>query len=71
MLTDLGAGEYTKEYFHDGRYRILCNNSFGHSVPVIDGEGQKEGGGIFCNGRAKRTRQGRNHHFLCRRLWCR
>lgn len=27
LLTDLGAGEYTKEYFHEGRYRILCNNS--------------------------------------------
>lgn len=49
LLTDLGAGEYTKEYFHEGRYRILCNNSFGHSVPVIDGEGQKEGGEYSCS----------------------
>ena len=49
LLTDLGAGEYTKEYFHEGRYRILCNNSFGHSVPIIDGEGQKEGEEYSCS----------------------
>ncbi len=39
FLTDLGAGEYTKEYFGAGRYDILCNRSLGHSVPIInDGE---------------------------------
>ncbi|MCM1048484.1 MAG: hypothetical protein NC433_08670 [Clostridiales bacterium] len=35
-LTDLGAGEYTKDYFHEGRYQILCNRSLGHSVPIIN-----------------------------------
>lgn len=49
LLTDLGAGEYTKEYFREGRYRILCNNSFGHNVPVIDGQGQKEGEAYACS----------------------
>ena len=43
LITDLGAGEYTKEYFSTGRYQILCNSSLGHSVPVISGELQKEG----------------------------
>lgn len=43
LLTDLGAGEYTKEYFHEGRYRILCNRSLGHSVPMIAQKEQKYG----------------------------
>lgn len=49
LLTDLGAGEYTKEYFGEGRYQILCNQSFGHSVPVIDGEGQQPGKEFCCS----------------------
>lgn len=36
LLTDLGVGEYTKDYFHEGRYHILCNRSLGHSVPLIN-----------------------------------
>lgn len=43
LLTDLGAGEYTKNYFGAGRYDILCNSSLGHSVPIIGGKKQKEG----------------------------
>lgn len=43
LLTDLGAGEYTREYFGENRYSILCNSSFGHSVPVIGGMGQCAG----------------------------
>lgn len=39
LLADLGAGEYTKDYFHEGRYGILCNRSLGHNVPLI---GEKE-----------------------------
>jgi hypothetical protein len=42
-LTDLGCGEYTKEYFSSGRYGIFCNNSLGHSVPIISGQGQGVG----------------------------
>ncbi len=36
LLTDLGAGEYTKDYFGAGRYGILCNRSLGHSVPLVN-----------------------------------
>ncbi|NUT34876.1 MAG: hypothetical protein HOV79_17605 [Hamadaea sp.] len=43
VLTDLGAGEYTKEYFSDGRYDSIYTTSLGHSVPVVDGCGQEPG----------------------------
>lgn len=43
ILCDLGSGEYTKDYFGEGRYNILCNGSKGHNVPVIDGLYQKAG----------------------------
>jgi Heparinase II/III-like protein. len=44
ILTDLGAGEYTKNYFDDAfRYEILNNRSLGHSVPLINGYEQGHG----------------------------
>ena len=43
LLEDLGAGEYTKEYFGPGRYNIFCNNSFSHNVPIVAGQGQMPG----------------------------
>ena len=43
VLTDLGAGEYVKDSFSDKRYTIFTNNSFSHSVPIINGNGQKTG----------------------------
>lgn len=43
LLTDLGAGLYTKNYFNDKRYTIFCNRSESHSVPIFDGKGQKAG----------------------------
>ena len=43
VLTDLGAGEYTKGYFGETRYESLCCRSLGHSVPIIDGREQMEG----------------------------
>ncbi len=43
LLTDLGAGEYTKDYFGENRYTILCCRSKGHNVPLIDGKEQKAG----------------------------
>lgn len=49
FLTDLGAGEYTKDYFSEKRYEILCNNSFGHSVPVIGKKGQGTGREYGCS----------------------
>lgn len=45
LLTDLGAGEYTRDYFSDKRYEILCNRSMGHSVPIINGAEQCAGAG--------------------------
>ena len=60
ILCDFGAGEYTGDYFRKAtRYNYLCNNSFGHSVPIINGCGQLPGkeyagkvlshdGGRFC-----------------------
>ncbi len=35
LLTDPGAGLYSKDYFSNKRYENIFANSFGHSVPVI------------------------------------
>lgn len=44
FLSDLGAGEYTKEYFRDEtRYTIFVNQSLSHNLPVINGHGQLPG----------------------------
>ncbi len=44
FLSDLGCGEYDQKYFADEtRYTILCNRSFGHSVPILNGQEQKTG----------------------------
>jgi hypothetical protein len=43
ILCDLGAGEYTKDYFSDKRYTIFCTQSESHNLPLIDGRGQKAG----------------------------
>ena len=43
ILCDLGAGEYTREYFSDDRYGVFCCSSLGHSVPVINGAPQLAG----------------------------
>ncbi|MCD8380568.1 MAG: heparinase II/III-family protein [Lachnospiraceae bacterium] len=48
FLTDLGAGEYTREYFSQNRYRLICNHSFGHSVPIVNGQGQSAGETYRC-----------------------
>lgn len=48
FLADLGAGEYTRDYFGEKRYEILCNHSFGHSVPIVDGKGQPVGKDSAC-----------------------
>lgn len=50
LLTDLGAGEYTKDYFSDRRYDILCNRSEGHSVPLINGGEQCAGKEYHADG---------------------
>ena len=44
LLCDLGAGEYTQQYFDPKtRYQVFCNSSFSHCVPMINGKGQKAG----------------------------
>ncbi|TCN27242.1 heparinase II/III family protein [Mesobacillus foraminis] len=45
FLKDLGSGLYNNDYFGDRRYSFLCNGSQGHSVPLINGLTQREGGG--------------------------
>ena len=43
VLDDLGAGEYTKDYFNENRYKNICCRSLGHNVPLIDGKEQYAG----------------------------
>ncbi len=49
VLCDLGAGEYTSDYFSDNRYSVFCTRSEGHSVPIINGCEQKAGESFRCN----------------------
>lgn len=50
FLTDLGAGEYTKEYFRDEtRYTIFVNQSLSHNIPIINGHGQYPGKEFACS----------------------
>jgi hypothetical protein len=41
ILADLGAGKYTRQYFSEERYDLMLCSSRGHSVPIINGEYQK------------------------------
>lgn len=43
FLDDLGAGEYTKDYFSEKRYSIFCNRGQSHNIPIIDGIDQMAG----------------------------
>lgn len=43
FITDLGSGEYVKDYFNERRYLFLCNSSRGHSVPIINHFAQEAG----------------------------
>ncbi|MBO1300948.1 MULTISPECIES: heparinase II/III domain-containing protein [unclassified Enterococcus] len=59
FLTDLGAGEYTKDYFDEKkRYRFLVNNALGHSVPIIADAYQLSGTVSAENTSFQRTRTG-------------
>ncbi|MFQ9510192.1 MAG: heparinase [Lachnospiraceae bacterium] len=49
ILTDLGAGEYTKQYFSSDRYKILCNSSYGHNIPTINKMPQQSGSVYRCD----------------------
>lgn len=37
LVAELGAGEYTSDYFREGRYAIINNRSRGHNVPLVNG----------------------------------
>lgn len=43
LIADIGPMQYTRDNFNEKRYTFLQNSSLGHSVPIIDGNGQKEG----------------------------
>ncbi len=43
VITDLGPGPYTRQYFASERYTILECSSRGHNVPMINGAYQKTG----------------------------
>lgn len=43
MLSDLGSGEYTRQYFSEQRYDFFVCGSQGHSLPMIDGCTQRAG----------------------------
>lgn len=47
-IMDLGAGEYTKDYFHEKRYSIFCNSSESHNVPIINEQFQRTGEEYRC-----------------------
>ncbi len=48
-LCDLGAGLYSRDYFGDKRYDILCTSSLGHNVPIVNGKPQSAGKEYFGN----------------------
>lgn len=43
LLTDPGRGLYTRDYFGPHRYENVFTNSYGHSLPRIDGQLQSPG----------------------------
>lgn len=50
FFADLGAGEYTREYFQEQtRYTIFVNQSQSHNVPIIAGHGQMPGLEYRCS----------------------
>lgn len=51
VLCDLGAPEYTAQYFSADRYTILNASSLGHSVPIING--YEQGAGAEYNSELK------------------
>ncbi len=42
-ICDVGCGEYTKDYFSNGRYEYFVCNANSHSIPIVDGRIQREG----------------------------
>ena len=51
VFADIGAGEYTRQYFQEEfRYQYFNPSSRSHSVPVLFGNYQKTGGKYRANG---------------------
>ncbi len=40
MITDLGAGSYTADYFSNNRYESVHTRSYWHNLPLIQGKEQ-------------------------------
>ncbi len=40
ILTDLGAGQYSADYFTDKRYEFVHTRSYWHNLPIIQGQEQ-------------------------------
>jgi hypothetical protein len=47
LVVEIGAPEYTKDYFLAGRYQYLAARSLGHSVPLVNGV-EQAGGAKFA-----------------------
>ncbi|MEU6715708.1 heparinase II/III family protein [Nonomuraea sp. NPDC046802] len=43
VLDDLGAPQYTRDYFREGRYEVPQASAQWHSIPLIDGAAQQPG----------------------------
>lgn len=43
LLPDAGRGKYSKDYFRQGRYQNIFNNSYSHNVPRFGGQLQAPG----------------------------
>ncbi|MET8865478.1 heparinase II/III family protein [Nonomuraea sp. NPDC004580] len=43
VLDDLGAPEYTRDYFREGRYLVPQASAEWHSIPLVEGRGQVPG----------------------------
>ena len=44
LITEIGAPEYTREFFSPKRYENLAARTFGHSLPIVSGHEQVAGG---------------------------
>ena len=44
LICDIGAGDYTRQYFDENeRYKFFVCSSLGHSVPIVGGKAQRFG----------------------------
>jgi len=43
VITEIGAPEYTKDFFRENRYQYLAARTLGHSLPIVNGREQAAG----------------------------